>query len=102
MEPVLLVEDKAELRAMLRKALERMGYAVEEAADGNGAVTKIRARRFLVVLTDLKLPGLSGIDVLREEGRRQQHSRHSHDRLRLYRGSRHRHEGRRLRFHSEA
>jgi len=51
---------------MLRKALERMGYAVEEAADGNGAVTKIRARRFLVVLTDLKLPGLSGIDVLRE------------------------------------
>lgn len=66
MEPVLLVEDKAELRAMLRKALERMGYAVEEAPDGNSAVTKIRARRFLVVLTDLKLPGLSGIDVLRE------------------------------------
>ncbi|MBI3484470.1 MAG: sigma-54-dependent Fis family transcriptional regulator [Acidobacteria bacterium] len=66
MEPVLLVEDKAELRAMLRKALERMGYAVEDAPDGNSAVTKIRARRFLVVLTDLKLPGLSGIDVLRE------------------------------------
>jgi DNA-binding NtrC family response regulator len=66
MEPVLLVEDKGELRAMLRKALERMGYAVEDAADGNSAVTKIRARRFLVVLTDLKLPGLSGIDVLRE------------------------------------
>ncbi len=66
MEPVLLVEDKAELRAMLRKALERMGYAVEEAPDGNSAVTKIHARRFLVVLTDLKLPGLSGIDVLRE------------------------------------
>ncbi|HEV8385612.1 MAG TPA: sigma-54 dependent transcriptional regulator [Candidatus Acidoferrales bacterium] len=66
MEPVLLVEDKAELRAMLRKALERMGYAVEDAADGNSAVAKIRARRFLVVLTDLKLPGLSGIEVLRE------------------------------------
>jgi len=66
MEPVLLVEDKAELRAMLRKALERMGYAVEDAADGNSAVTKIRSHRFLVVLTDLKLPGLSGIDVLRE------------------------------------
>jgi DNA-binding NtrC family response regulator len=66
MEPVLLVEDKAELRAMLRKALERMGYAVEDTADGNSAVTKVRARRFLVVLTDLKLPGLSGIDVLRE------------------------------------
>ncbi len=66
MEPVLLVEDKAELRAMLHKALERMGYVVEDSADGSNAVAKIRARRFLVVLTDLKLPGLSGIDVLRE------------------------------------
>ena len=35
MEPILLVEDKAELRAMLRKALERAGYTVEEAPDGN-------------------------------------------------------------------
>jgi len=66
MEPVLLVEDKAELRAMLHKALERMGYAVEDAPDGNTAATKIRSRRFLVVLTDLKLPGLSGIEILRE------------------------------------
>jgi len=65
MEPLLLVEDKAELRAMLRKALERAGYAVEEAPDGSSAVNKVRAQRFLVVLTDLKLPGCSGLDVLR-------------------------------------
>lgn len=66
MEPILLVEDKAELRAMLRKALERAGYAVDDAADGIEAVTKIRARRYLLVLTDLKLPGRSGIEILRE------------------------------------
>ncbi|HEV3252975.1 MAG TPA: sigma-54 dependent transcriptional regulator [Candidatus Acidoferrales bacterium] len=66
MEPVLLVEDKAELRAMLRKALERSGYAVDEAPDGNTAVDKVRSRRYMVVLTDLKLPGCSGLDVLRE------------------------------------
>src|ERR1700680_2356111 len=66
MEPVLLVEDKAELRAMLRKALERSGYAVDEAPDGNAAVDKVRSRRYMVVLTDLKLPGCSGLDVLRE------------------------------------
>ncbi len=66
MEPLLLVEDKNELRAMLRKALERASYAVDEAADGTAAVNKIRARRYLVVLTDLKLPGCSGLDVLRE------------------------------------
>lgn len=69
MEPVLLVEDKAELRAMLRKALERAGYAVEEAPDGNSAIDKVRARRYLLVLSDLKLPGNSGIDVLREARR---------------------------------
>jgi DNA-binding NtrC family response regulator len=69
MEPVLLVEDKAELRAMLRKALERAGYAVEEASDGNSAIDKVRNRRYLLVLSDLKLPGNSGLDVLCEARR---------------------------------
>src|SRR5579859_429888 len=66
MEPLLLVEDKPELRAMLKKALERAGHAVDEAPDGSSAVAKVRARRYMLVLTDLKLPGCSGIEVLRE------------------------------------
>jgi DNA-binding NtrC family response regulator len=69
MEPVLLVEDKVELRAMLRKALERSDYAVEEAPDGRAAIDKVRNRRYLLVLSDLKLPGHSGIEVLREAKR---------------------------------
>src|SRR6202142_1437472 len=60
-EPILLVEDRAELRAMLRKALERIGYTVDEAPDGNTAIDKVRGRRYLAVLSDLKLPGCSGI-----------------------------------------
>lgn len=51
---------------MLRKALERSGYSVDEAPDGNSAIDKVRNRRYQVVLTDLKLPGSSGLDVLRE------------------------------------
>jgi DNA-binding NtrC family response regulator len=66
MEPLLLVEDKNELRAMLRKALERSGYTVHEAPDGTAAIQKVRARRYLLVITDLKMPGASGLDVLRE------------------------------------
>jgi len=66
MEPLLLVEDKNELRAMLRKALERAGYEVDEAPDGAAAIQKVRARRYLLVITDLKMPGASGLDVLRE------------------------------------
>ena len=69
MEPILLVEDKPELRAMLRKALERWGYSIEEAPDGNSAIDKVRSRRYLLVLSDLKLPGNSGLDVLREARR---------------------------------
>ena len=69
MEPILLVEDKPELRAMLRKALERAGYTLEEAPDGNAGIDKIRNRRYQLVLSDLKLPGNSGIDVLREAKR---------------------------------
>jgi DNA-binding NtrC family response regulator len=66
MEPLLLVEDKNELRAMLRKALERHGHSVDEAADGSAAIQKLRNKRYQMVLTDLKMPGASGLDVLRE------------------------------------
>src|SRR6204780_231466 len=65
-EPILLVEDKNELRAMLRKALERAGYEVEDVGDGTAAINRIRARRYLLVLTDLKLPGKSGLEILQE------------------------------------
>src|ERR1700693_3365449 len=65
MEPLLLVEDKAELRAVLRKALERAGWKVDEAPDGTTALDKLRRFRYLLVVTDLKLPGCSGLDVLR-------------------------------------
>jgi len=54
---------------MLRKALERWGYVVEEAPDGTTAIQKARSRRYLMVLTDLKLPASSGIEVLREARR---------------------------------
>jgi len=54
---------------MFRKALERSGYDVEEAPDGSSAIDKVRSRRYLLVLSDLKLPGNSGIDVLREAHR---------------------------------
>lgn len=64
-EPILLVEDKDVLREMVAVALKKAGHAVEEAADGTLALQKIRARRFPVILTDLKLPGPSGLDLLR-------------------------------------
>ena len=103
MEPILLVEDKAELRAMLRKALERSGYTVDEAPDGNVAIEKVRSRTYQMVLSDLKLPGHSGIEVLREAKNVEPTlAGDSGDRLRLGGRSRDGDERRRIRFHSEA
>jgi len=63
--PVLLVEDKDSLRAMLRHALEAQGHAVVEARDEGEAIKEMRQARPAVVLTDLKLPTGDGFGVLR-------------------------------------
>ena len=65
METILLVEDKAELREMLATALARMEYEVTPAADVAEALSALRRQRFSAVLTDLKLPKGTGMDVLR-------------------------------------
>ncbi len=64
MESVLLVEDKAEVRQMLLTALERMGYEVVATATAAEACTQLARRRFSAVLTDLRLPSGSGMEVL--------------------------------------
>ena len=64
MPDILVVEDKESLRSMLRKTLEARGYSVEESGDAYEARRKVQADRFLVVLTDLRLPAGSGFDVL--------------------------------------
>jgi DNA-binding NtrC family response regulator len=64
MADILVVEDKDSLRAMLRKTLEGRGYAVDEASDAYEARRRLQGARYLVVLTDLKLPAGSGFEVL--------------------------------------
>jgi DNA-binding NtrC family response regulator len=63
--PVLLVEDKDSLRAMLRHALEAQDHLVLEARDEPEALQQLRQSRPAVVLTDLKLPNGDGFGVLR-------------------------------------
>src|SRR5260221_5072304 len=63
---LLLVEDKAELRQMLKLALSKAGYVVTEAADGTEGVRLVQGHPFSIVLTDLKLPGCSGLEILKK------------------------------------
>jgi DNA-binding NtrC family response regulator len=61
---ILVVEDKESLRTMLRQTLEGRGYSVDESGDAYDARKRLGATRYLVVLTDLRLPAGSGFDVL--------------------------------------
>ncbi|MCI0656303.1 MAG: sigma-54 dependent transcriptional regulator, partial [Acidobacteria bacterium] len=64
-ERILLVEDKEGLRDVLRRTLEKEGYPVLPCSDGKQALTRLQRERFLLVLSDLKLPGADGLEVLR-------------------------------------
>jgi DNA-binding NtrC family response regulator len=65
MPDILLVEDKESLRRVLRLTLESAGYAVEEAEDARAAAQALQRAPFRLVLTDLRMPHGSGLDVLR-------------------------------------
>ncbi|HEX7402307.1 MAG TPA: sigma-54 dependent transcriptional regulator [candidate division Zixibacteria bacterium] len=64
MPSILVIEDKDSMREMLSKTLEAEGYEVETALDGEGGVEKAKEKKYDLVLSDLKLPQMDGIQVL--------------------------------------
>jgi len=64
MPSILVIEDKDSMRGMLSKTLEAEGYEVEAVRNGEGGLEKAKEKKYDVVLTDLKLPRMDGIEVL--------------------------------------
>jgi DNA-binding response OmpR family regulator len=62
---LLVVEDEPDLRSALRRGLAREGYAVDEAPDGLQAVSRASFIRYDIIVLDLNLPGLDGVEVCR-------------------------------------
>jgi len=62
---VLIIEDDHDIRELIRHHLARDGYRVEEAADGPGGLSKARSGAFDLILLDLMLPGMTGLEVCR-------------------------------------
>ena len=62
---ILVVDDELQIRQLLQTGLRGYGYSVEVAADGVEAIAKARAWQPDVMVLDLELPGLHGIDVCR-------------------------------------
>jgi DNA-binding response OmpR family regulator len=67
MSRILVVDDEANIRMMIRMGLKAAGHEVETAADGEAALALFEAgTRFDLVLLDQRMPGLDGLAVLRE------------------------------------
>jgi len=62
---VLVVDDEAALRKALRSSLTASGFTVEEARDAQEALGSVQQRPFDLVLLDINMPGISGIDACR-------------------------------------
>ena len=65
MSSVLVIDDKDSMRKMLAQTLVEEGYEVETAANGNAGIKLARQRSFDLVLTDLKMPEMTGLEVLK-------------------------------------
>ena len=63
---VLIVDDEQVICDLLRDELSERGYLCTVVLNGNDALTKITTQKFDVVLLDIRLPGMSGMEVLRE------------------------------------
>ncbi|MGD9174109.1 MAG: sigma-54 dependent transcriptional regulator [Desulfobacterales bacterium] len=61
---ILIVDDESEMRSALSHALTRSGFSVESAACGTDALVKIKKDPISLVITDLKMPEMSGLELI--------------------------------------
>ncbi|MCP4806447.1 MAG: sigma-54-dependent Fis family transcriptional regulator [Proteobacteria bacterium] len=65
-ERVLVVDDELSMREFLAILLEREGYSVDTASSGEDALVKLAASTYDLVLTDLTMPGMDGMELIRQ------------------------------------
>ena len=62
---ILVVDDEPDLRALVATLLEEEGYAVKQAPDGVAALQEVAADGIDVILTDVRMPRLDGVNLIR-------------------------------------
>ena len=62
--PVLVVDDEPVVRSVLAAFLQRCGHEVEQATNGEEALQRMEARRFAAMLCDIRMPVMSGTELL--------------------------------------
>jgi two-component system KDP operon response regulator KdpE len=63
---ILVVDDEPQIRRVMRATLSSQGYTIVEAASGAAALEKIRRERPDLILLDMNMPGIDGLDTCRE------------------------------------
>ena len=63
---VLVVDDDADLRLSVASALSENNYLVDQACDGEECVNKVRAGHYDLVLLDVNMPRMTGLEALKE------------------------------------
>lgn len=66
MSKILVIDDERSIRNTLKDILEYEKYEVDLAEDGNKAIEKVRSAEYDIILCDIKMPGLDGIEVLEQ------------------------------------
>lgn len=66
---ILVVDDEQAVRDLLAKTLTMADYDVDTAPDGPAALERLRAAEYDLLITDLKMPGMDGLSVIREARR---------------------------------
>lgn len=66
MKTILAVDDSATIRQMVAFTLQGAGYEVLVAADGVGALKQITGRHVDLIITDLNMPNMNGIELIRQ------------------------------------
>jgi two-component system, chemotaxis family, chemotaxis protein CheY len=66
MTSILTVDDSASMRMAIRIALDGAGHEVVEAADGVEGLSKAREAKFDLIITDLNMPNMNGLEMIRE------------------------------------
>jgi DNA-binding NtrC family response regulator len=65
MKTVLIIDDEQRMAESLRELLAQDGYDVSMVNSGSEAIPLLSKRRFSVVVTDLRMPGVGGIDIIK-------------------------------------